>query len=163
MENLKNRYAARWGIGSKKEAVFECLVTNLTPFRVVRSGVGTGARERVEGFHRNPGEKFDYTLFFGDKVVAYVDITGSDRYPPWVQTSKLFYAEKYGVIDLLWIGWLDMRKGMFFFIYGPRALKEEGELISLPGEPNPYKAIPLRKWIPWIKWIDIMIKRATVV
>ncbi len=153
---MKERYMFRWRATIKRERLFECMIST-TPFTLERSGLGTGSPEYIPRYHEKPEEKFDYIVKYMDKPIAYVDITGGPRYPPWIQMSKLEYAEKYGVGERSWIAWLDPRRLSFYFINASHAMKVEGELIRLEGEPTPYKVIRLKHWIPWRRWIEVLM------
>ena len=155
---LKDKYMYRWQSTAKREQLFETLIKTFTKFEIERVGVGTGSSERIERYHETPEEKFDYIVRYNGKEY-YVDVTGAWRYPPWVQTSKLEYARRYGVEDRAWIAWLDTKRMAFYFILASRALKlsENAKRVKLANEPNEYIVIPLKHWINFRKWVSIMM------
>ena len=155
---LKDKYMYRWQNTAKREQLFEFLLKLYTKFEIERAGLGVASSERIERYHETPEEKFDYIVRYNGKEY-YVDVTGAWRYPPWVQTSKLEYARRYGVEDRAWIAWLDTRRIAFYFILASRALKlsENAKRVKLANEPNEYIVIPLKHWINFRKWVSIMM------
>ncbi len=168
-QELKQRYQARWRLAADRERLVLFLLNQYYKlprlgFLAALTGLGSGLSDYIPRSYASLEEAFDITVYrVSDwKPVAFVDVTGV-RSPHdhvrglglCVGKWKVWKAEKYGVLDRVWMAHVDDE--------GPRVrwaslayLAEAGEERRMVDGERPYICLDSRKWRPtrtFIEWL----------
>ena len=117
-EELKRRYMEQWERSNARER-FVALALNAylpRPWRAELTGLGAGVDDYIPRSYSRPEDAFDITVYYGDRPVAWVEVTGvpssSDmrRHPACrglcVGLWKLRKAREFRVVERLWFAFV---------------------------------------------------------
>ncbi|BBC20946.1 nuclease [Aeropyrum globular virus 1] len=125
--DLKQRYKNKWSRSNAREQfVLAALQAYLPPgFEARLTGLGAGSSEYIEHNYKSLEEAFDITVYYMDRPVAFLDVTGvvsvlnarrAACNGRCVGSWKLRKAEKHRVLGRVWFAWVNDQTASIYFL-----------------------------------------------
>ena len=158
-KGLKERYGDKWPVSVLRERLVLAYLNMFLPrgFRAVLVGFGAGSVGRIDGGYNGLGDAFDIAVFFHGDPVALVDVTGFTHRS--VKKKRLGYcagewklldkAERYGVLDRLWIAFVVEGESTILWAPATKFLTDQATPARLYEDEREVLCLPREKWHPF--------------
>ena len=177
---LKQRYREKWGRSVAREYYVANLLNTIFNLREIPAvavvvGFGAGVNREYSGWHNGVADKWDIAVLSpGYGVMAFIDVTGYESPEQGVGGSercigawKLWAAEDYGVLDILWFAHVTDESTAVYFIKATQVAQraDKGRAIErrLYRDEKPVYCFPVQDWKKpriFIDWLQRRILKA---